>query len=86
VVAGCQLIWTAYGWWLPHDPRGDLGELHYGRKLAQPSGREIKLFYEEARHVLEHPLLTFDDEKINLIAASFARNDESASSGETFHD
>ena len=21
-VAGFHLIWTAYGWWLPNDPRG----------------------------------------------------------------
>ncbi len=44
MVAGYRLIWTAYGWWLPNDPRGssshtirsaeiaELGELHYGRK------------------------------------------------------
>ena len=22
MVAGFHLIWTAYGWWLPNDPRG----------------------------------------------------------------
>jgi hypothetical protein len=43
-----HLIWMAYGWWLPNDPRGsnsknikrdllkELGELHHGRKRAQP--------------------------------------------------
>ena len=48
MVAGFHLIFTAYGWWLPNDPRGsnsheirveqiaDLGELHFGRKLIQP--------------------------------------------------
>ena len=47
MIAGYHLIWTAYGWWLPNDPRGsmsreiraaaiaDLGELHYGRKRIQ---------------------------------------------------
>src|SRR5262249_26980118 len=76
MVAGFHLIWTAYGWWLPNDPRGsesheirvepiaDLGELHHGRKAVQPSGREIRAFYDQARGVLMHPLLTFDDEDI----------------------
>ena len=85
MVAGFHLIWTAYGWWLPNDPRGsssleiwvekiaELGELHHGRKLVQPSGREIKDFYSQARCVLKHPLLTFDEADIDLIAASFAR-------------
>ena len=56
MVAGFHLIWTAYGWWLPNDPRGsssheirvekiaELGELHHGRKPVQPPGREIKQF------------------------------------------
>jgi hypothetical protein len=51
VVAGYHLIWTAYGCWLPNDPRGstskevrniqlqDLGELHFGRKRLQPARR-----------------------------------------------
>jgi REP element-mobilizing transposase RayT len=84
MVAGFHLIWTAYGWWLPNDPRGsssheirveqiaDLGPLHQGRKQVQPPGREVAAFYEEARDVLKHPLLTFTDEDIELIAASFA--------------
>ncbi|HSZ59316.1 MAG TPA: hypothetical protein VK797_26980 [Tepidisphaeraceae bacterium] len=44
MVLAHHLIWVAYGWWLPNDPRGsmsryldrdilaELGELHYGRK------------------------------------------------------
>ena len=86
MVAGFHLIWTAYGWWLPNDPRGsssheirveriaELGDAHYGRKVVQPSGSEIKKFYEQAREVLRHPLLTFESEDVNLIAASFARS------------
>ena len=65
------LIWTAYGYWLPNDPRGsmsktiacdviaELGALHYGRKQVQPSAREIKEFREQSRGVLKHPLLDF---------------------------
>src|SRR5436309_3208529 len=53
MVIGHHLIWTAYGWWLPNDPRGsssheirvervaDLGELHQGRKRVQPPSAEI---------------------------------------------
>ena len=60
IVAAYHLIWTAYGWWLPNDPRGsssheirverleDLGDLHYGRKRIQPPSREIREFYERA--------------------------------------
>lgn len=49
VVIAYHLIWTAYGWWLPNDPRGStsrriaadpiaqLGQLHFGRKKVQPA-------------------------------------------------
>ncbi len=85
IVAGFHLIWTAYGWWLPNDPRGsmsheirvekvaELGERHYGRKAVQPPGREIREFYDEARDLLAHPLLTFSDNDIELIGESFGR-------------
>lgn len=84
IVIAYHLIWTAYGWWLPNDPRGSgsksidadiltqLGELHYGRKRIQPPGDEIRDFYTRAKPLLKHPTLTFDVQQINLIAASFA--------------
>jgi REP element-mobilizing transposase RayT len=84
MVVGYHLIWTAYGWWLPNDPRGsssheirveriaNLGELHYGRKAQQPPSREIRQFYREARQVLSQELLPFADDEILLLAASFA--------------
>lgn len=83
MVAGYHLIWTAYGWWLPNDPRGStsyevrvervaaLGELHQGRKRVQPPGREIRQFYGEAKEVLQNELLTFTDEEIRMVAGSF---------------
>src|SRR6266851_3371816 len=85
MVAGYHLIWTAYGWWLPNDPRGsssheirveriaDLGELYHGRKAVQPASAEIRRFYEQARLALKHELLTFDDGAISLIGESFGR-------------
>lgn len=83
MIAGFHLIWTAYGWWLPNDPRGsssheirveriaDLGERHEGRKHIQPLSQVIYAFYEQARQVLKHPLLLFHEEDRNLIADSF---------------
>lgn len=84
IVIAYHLIWTAYGWWLPNDPRGSgshsiasdvisqLGELHYGRKRVQPLGRVVREFYEEAKHHLKHPLLTFDAAARTGIAKAFA--------------
>jgi hypothetical protein len=85
MVAGFHLIWTAYGWWLPNDPRGsssheirveqiaDLGPLHQGRKAVQPPSRVIREFYDEARSVLKHPLLTFGPNDLTIIAGAFRK-------------
>ena len=83
LVAGFHLIWTAYGWWLPNDPRGsssheirveriaELGELHHGRKPGRlPPGR-LREFYEQASAVLRHELLTFTDDDVHLLAEAF---------------
>ena len=52
MVIAYHLVWTAYGTWLPNDPRGsgsravftpaiaELGPAHYGRRKVQP-GRQI---------------------------------------------
>lgn len=72
LVIAYHLIWTAYGCWLPNDPRGsgskvvrndvlaELGDLHYGRKRVQPAGREVRRFYQQARPLLQHPAPEFD--------------------------
>jgi REP element-mobilizing transposase RayT len=84
MIAGYHLIWTAYGWWLPNDPRGStshevrcaaiagLGELHYGRKKIQPAGRIVREFFDAARSVLKHELLEFTEEDIRAIGGAFA--------------
>ncbi len=84
LVIAYHLIWTAYGTWLPNDPRGsgshsiqsdvlaELGELHFGRKPIQPAGREIRRFYDEAAPLLVYPLLQFDQAARDEIAVSFA--------------
>ena len=83
MVIAHHLIWTAYGWWLPNDPRGsgstairndvltDLGEVHHGRKRVQPSGRVIREFYEKAAPLLKHELLTFNETVRCEIARAF---------------
>jgi len=85
MVIGYHLIFTAYGWWLPNDPRGstshtirddiiaNLGDLHHGRKRIQPNGSDIRSFYENARRTLKFELRTFSDDDRSLIACGFAR-------------
>jgi REP element-mobilizing transposase RayT len=85
MVLGYHLVWTAYGWWLPNDPRGstsrsiasdviaELGDLHHGRKKVQPASREIRHFYERAEEVLKFPLLRFSRAECAAIGAGFRR-------------
>jgi REP element-mobilizing transposase RayT len=84
IVIAHHLIWTAYGWWLPNDPRGsgsqvirrdvlaELGELHRGRKQIQPVSGEIRTFYDSAAPKLTHPLREFSAAEIDTIADAFA--------------
>jgi REP element-mobilizing transposase RayT len=84
MVAAYHLIWTAYGYWLPTDPRGStshelhcaqlapLGELHHGRKRIQPAGRVIRDFYDAARGLLKYELKTFTPSDVSTIACGFA--------------
>lgn len=84
MVIGYHLIWTAYGSWLPNDPRGSssheircadivgLGELHHGRRKVQPAARDIRKFYESAQQILKHELLKFSNEDVRSIAEGFA--------------
>jgi REP element-mobilizing transposase RayT len=84
MIVGHHLLWTAYGCWLPTDPRGssskvvrvqeiaELGDHHYGRKQIQPPSHEIREFYQNARTVLKHRLLRFSEEDVAVIAGSFA--------------
>ncbi|HEV3078404.1 MAG TPA: hypothetical protein VGY66_01440 [Gemmataceae bacterium] len=85
LVIAYHLIWTAYGCWLPNDPRGsgsrtirseilaELGELHFGRKRVQPAGKVVRQFNEQAADLLKHPLLTFDNPERRLIAEAFSQ-------------
>src|SRR5215210_2118854 len=84
IVIAYHLIWTAYGWWLPTDPRGSmsrwialdilkqLGDLHYGRRLIQPKSWEVREYLRETEDVLKHPRLVFGSNERNCIARAFA--------------
>src|SRR5581483_2539944 len=84
MVIGYHLIWTAYGCWLPNDPRGSsshalreeklspLGNVHEGRKQIQPPSSEIRTFYKQADDLLAHNRFLLSEEDIALVAASFA--------------
>lgn len=85
MVLAYHLVWTAYGWWLPNDPRGsmshsirrdflkELGELHHGRKRIQPASRTIREFYKDAEKRLQFDLLTFSEIEIGMISNCFAQ-------------
>lgn len=85
MVIAYHLIWTAYGWWLPNDPRGsmsreirndviaELGDLHYGRKKVQPPSAEIRAFYADAAKRLKHELRTFTAAERTILGESFAQ-------------
>lgn len=79
-----HLILSAYGHWLPNDPRGsgsdalreekfeDLGPIHHGRKRVQPPRTELREFYRRAAPRLNYAPIWFDDAKRQAIADAFA--------------
>lgn len=83
IVIAHHLVWTAYGTWLPNDPRGsgshcvaspllaELAELHFGRKAVQPAPNVVREFYDRAEELLDHPIIRFDAHQIVEIAAAF---------------
>ncbi len=84
MVIAYHLIWTAYGTWLPNDPRGSgsrtvisdslakLGELHFGRKRVQPPSKAVCDFYRRAESLLRFPVFRFTAEQIQSIACGLA--------------
>ncbi|MEE9295198.1 MAG: hypothetical protein V3W34_09605 [Phycisphaerae bacterium] len=83
MVIAYHLILTAYGQWLPNDPRGsmsrkvvagkldELGPMHPGRKRIQPGRAALKSFYRKAQRELEHCPLWFDETKRSVIPHAF---------------
>ena len=85
MVVAHHLIFTAYGCWLPNDPRGScsnelradhlasLGEIHEGRKRVQPSSNVLRDFYRQADELLAHTRQLFNDDDVSELATCFAQ-------------
>jgi REP element-mobilizing transposase RayT len=86
VVIAHHLVLMGYGHWLPNDLRGsgsdeirkellaELGEIHPGRKQQQPPRCELKTFHSQAKPLLEHEIIWFNEAMRSVIADSFARS------------
>lgn len=48
-----------------------LGEIHFGRKDAQPSLDELRAFYQEVQKSLHYPVLWWDDHRRQVLADAF---------------
>jgi REP element-mobilizing transposase RayT len=80
-----HLIFVGYGHWLPNDLRGSgsseirkdelkqLGDIHFGRRIDQPSRDELRDFHQDAEPLLQHPVIWFDESMRQLIADVFAK-------------
>jgi REP element-mobilizing transposase RayT len=83
MVIAYHLVWTAYGTWLPNDPRGSgsqevlrpelipLGESHFGRRARQPARSTVREFYAEAEPLLKHDVIRFDAEQRGAVVEAF---------------
>jgi hypothetical protein len=72
MVIAHHLVMNGYGTWLSNDLRGsgstevrklelrDLGPIHFGRKLIQPTRSELKAFHREAEPLLDFDVAWFD--------------------------
>jgi REP element-mobilizing transposase RayT len=71
-----HLVWTAYGWWFPNDPRGSWSKEVWtpairglgtagnpsarGRRTVQPSPDELQHWLQKAQRFLKHPPVLLD--------------------------
>jgi REP element-mobilizing transposase RayT len=79
MVIAYHLMWTAYGYWFPNDPRGsmsksiacdviaELGEVHYGRKKVQPAASVIKDFRKQSQEALKFSLHSFSQQEFSIL-------------------
>jgi hypothetical protein len=83
IIIAHHLIVHGYGHWIPNDPRGsgsdelredklkDLGPVHKGRSVNQPSREELRDFYREAAKRLDFSHVWFDSAKRQAVAEAF---------------
>jgi REP element-mobilizing transposase RayT len=85
MIHGYHVIWGAYGFWLPNDPRGSWSDFVYSWELAR-FGRATKsldrvdiepleygLWRAEARRSLKYPPVTLNGYQALAVAEGFAR-------------
>jgi REP element-mobilizing transposase RayT len=85
MIHGYHVIWGAYGFWLPNDPRGSWSDLVYAWELAR-FGRATKsidrldieseqyaLWRDKARRSLKYPPVTLNGHQALAVAEGFAR-------------
>lgn len=85
MVIALHHVLSGYGTWLSNDIRGsgsdetrsealrELGPVHKGRRIVQPSREELRAFFREANPLLEFRPLWFDDRMREAIGAAFGR-------------
>jgi REP element-mobilizing transposase RayT len=85
MVIAHHLVLSGYGTWLSNDVRGsgseetrkdalrDLGPVHRGRRVVQPSRDELRAFFREANPLLDFRALWFDGPTRDAIGAAFGR-------------
>lgn len=78
-----HVIFCAYGFWLPNDPRGSWSDfvgawelVRFGRATRSISRKELNALEEQrrkaAKATLKYPAVQFTDEQIDAIAEGFA--------------
>jgi hypothetical protein len=85
MVIGYHLILMGYGHWLPNDPRGsysshiaskplqELGEIHQGRRIDQPTRSTLREFYRDAEQKLYHPVLWWESSDREILSEACQR-------------
>jgi REP element-mobilizing transposase RayT len=83
LVIAYHLIWSAYGWWLPNDPRGStspevadegiaqLGPHHYGRRRDLPTFDALERFQAAAEDVLKFKRLPIGEAETRIAGQAF---------------
>jgi REP element-mobilizing transposase RayT len=83
MIHGYHVIWPAYGFWLPNDPRGSWSETVYAWELLRygQSTKSIERIVidseqyarwrSEAQRALKHPPVSFSDQQILQIGLGF---------------
>lgn len=81
-----HLIWTAYGWWIPNDPRGgasraigcdvieELRELHHGRRHLEPASASLRASPARAPESPAHPLVEFTAAEAKILGEAMAED------------